>query len=179
MQLADHRFGHNKSWLLLTPKFYNLFVPLIYFFKFLLPFGSWYNTSSLPNFLSENVIDPALSHIYDPIFQFRNFSLTSLFSCRFSVFQDPYSTWIPTSYFRVHHISRPHHFTEVTILRKFFCLSFRGKRLKFSLLQHTSSDVKKEWCYVSSHICLRHSDRYIATLFTPHQLLKIHICYLS
>jgi hypothetical protein len=142
-------------------KFYNLFVPLfIIFLKFLLPFDPWYNTSSVPHFLSENVIDPALSHIYDPVFQFRNFTLMSSFSCRFSVFQDPYLTWIPISYFRVHRISNLYHFPEMTILRKFFCVSFRGKRLKFSLLHHTSSDVKNEWCYISSHICLRHLDRY-------------------
>jgi hypothetical protein len=167
--LADYSFGHNKSWLLLTPKFYNLFS---HFFIIFL------NSSSLSVFgillvlyiifVSENVIDPILSHIYDPLFQVTRFSVTSSFSCRFSVFQDPYSTWIPISYLLVHHISHPCHFTEMSILWKFFCVSFRGKCLKFSLLHHTSSDVKNEWCYISSHICLRHVDRYTSSFVLFH-----------
>ena len=86
-------------------------------------------------------------------------SVTSSFSCRFSVLQDPYLTWIPISYLRIHHISLPYHFNETSILWKFFCVSFRCKRLKFSLLHHTSSDVKNEGCYISSHIYLHHVDR--------------------
>lgn len=146
-------FSDTKILKFIYPTLYNLL-------KFLLPFDFWYNTSSWHHFLSENVNDPALSHIYDPVFQFRIFSFTSSFSCRFSVSQNPYSTWIPISYFYIHHISLPYHFTDTSILRKFYCVSIQGKRLKFSLLHQTSSDVKNEWCCISSHVCLRHVDRY-------------------
>jgi hypothetical protein len=168
IKLADHRFGNSKSWLLLTPKFYNLFAHLFIIFL---------NTFSL------SVLGIIL--VLDDIFYLNMWSIqlclifTILFfnseafllRLRLAAGSPCFRILIQlefqfhTSTFITFHIPTTSHFTslplhwDVYFMKILLCI-FRGKRLTFSLLHHTSPDVKNEWCYISSHICLCHVDRY-------------------